>query len=243
MYEAIEILTQERAPKGVSQAHIDIQQFLKHWNQDYTKRIDEIALFNPDKNARLSVCQKSYFIRAFYHVRGHFNDFLWYMGNHAPDEFSKNAFIGNIREEFGGKLHSHEQLYYRFAEFFDVDIKQEIIEKATYEPYIRQFNHGHLKWLHENDWPRNFAAFSAYEFLDNIDYKRLSSLALNMGCSKRSMGFFIVHVHAEHFEPLYKSLIGLWQQSPETIREGFDFICNHQINMWKTLSDRVFEHA
>lgn len=221
-------------------ANFQFQAFLKEWDANYKSEIKKIDLFNTELTSTLSEEKKSYFVKAFYHIRGHFHDFLWFMGNHAPDESTKQIIINNIAEEFGGKYCSHEHLYYDFARSMGVDIKKEIIEETTYEHYIVQFNKGHLKWLNEHDWLGCLAAFSAYEHLDNIDYVALSSLAKSLGASDKGMLFFRVHEKVKHFEPLSDLLIEAWDKEPDKVKEGFYFIGTHQINMWKNLSNRIF---
>lgn len=218
----------------------NFEDFLRTWDADYKEKISNIELFNTALTTTLSYHKKSYFVKAFYHIRGHFHDFLWYMGNHAPDLQTKKIILNNIGEEFGGSYGSHEQLYYDFAEALGVDIKKEIADEATYEDYIVEFNKGHLKWLREHGWLECLSAFSAYEHLDNIDYSALSSLANSLGVSKKGMLFFRVHEKVQHFQPLIASLREAWQNTPEKVIKGFHFIGSHQITMWQNLSKKVF---
>ncbi len=218
------------------------QHFLEGWDAIYKAEIGQIQLFNTNLTSFLSEQQKSYFVKAFYHIRGHFHDFLWYMGNHAPDSKTKKIIVTNISEEFGGNYGSHEQLYFHFAESLGVNIHQEIIDETNYDDYIVQFNKGHLNWLRQHDWISCLAAFSAYEHLDNIDYTLLSLLANNIGASKKGMAFFKIHEKVRHFEPLSDLLLEAWNNSPEKIKEGFYFIGQHQLNMWRNLAKRVFNY-
>jgi hypothetical protein len=221
-------------------ANIEFQKFLNEWDVHYKNNISKIDLFNEKLIQSLPQNKKEYFVKAFYHIRGHFHDFLWYMGNHAPNTKIKRIILGNIGEEFGGNYGSHESLYYDFAKSLAVDIKKEIMEETTYEDFIVRFNKGHLKWLYQHDWTGCLAAFSAYEHLDNVDYIVLSKLASNLGVSNEGLIFFKVHEGVKHFEPLLQFLLEGWEESPEKIEEGFNFIGSHQLKMWQDLSDRIF---
>lgn len=223
-----------------SEANIQFENFLNDWDDNYKNNINKINLFNENLTRSFPQQKKAYFVKAFYHIRGHFHDFLWYMGNHAPTSTVKKIILSNIGEEFGGNYGSHESLYYDFAESLSVDIKKEIAEETTYENYIAEFNKGHLKWLYNHDWIGCLAAFSAYEHLDNVDYPALSILAKNLGTSNKGLIFFKVHEKVKHFEPLNDFLLEAWQESPEKVKEGFDFIGSHQLGMWQNLSDRIF---
>ena len=150
-----------------------LEGFVEDWVNTYKKQLQKIRLFQPLHPSTLSKQQKTYFVKAFYHIRGHFHDFLWFMGNHAPSKEMKSIVLNNIAEEFGGHCYSHEQLYAVFASKLDVDIVEEIINCDTYEPYILEFNKGHLRWLNSHNWPGCLSAFAAYECLDNIDYPYL----------------------------------------------------------------------
>ncbi|MBA3537165.1 MAG: iron-containing redox enzyme family protein [Tatlockia sp.] len=219
---------------------ITFEEFITNWDLAYEREIQHIKLFNEQYNCTLSEKQKAYFVKAFYHIRGHFHDFLWFMGNIAPDIQIKEIIINNIAEEFGGNYGSHEKLYYLFAESMNIDIQEEIENETTYEHYIAQFNKGHLNWLRKHEWLSCLAAFAAYEHLDNIDYRTLSLLARNIGTSSRGLTFFKVHEKVSHFSALSDLLENAWLENSEKIKKGFNFIGSHQLRMWNQLSDRVF---
>lgn len=221
---------------------LQFHDFLINWDITYENEIKNIKLFNEQYNHNLSKEQKAYFVKAFYHIRGHFHDFLWYMGNHAPDVQIKEIILNNMAEEFGGNYGSHEKLYYIFAESMNINIQEEIINETTYENYILQFNKGHLTWLRNHDWFGCLAAFAAYEHLDNIDYKFLSLLANNLGASSRGITFFKVHEKISHFVPLHDLLVKAWNNASDAIIEGFNFIGSHQLKMWHELSVRIFNN-
>jgi hypothetical protein len=222
---------------------IQFKNFLNQWDAEYKEQIEKIPLFNTQLTSEFNETQKHYFVKAFYHIRGHFHDFLWYMGNHAPDVETKRIIVNNIAEEFGGKYGSHEQLYYKFSESLGINIYEEIKEKSTYEFYIDQFNKGHLEWLYSHSWIECLAAFSAYEHLDNLDYSKLSLLATSLGVTQEGLIFFKVHEKVRHFEPLSELLEGIWDQHSVQIKEGFNFIGSHQIKMWKNFSNRMFSNV
>jgi hypothetical protein len=218
----------------------NLAEFLNLWDTNYKEKVDNIPLFNTDLTSSISEEKKHYFVKAFYHIRGHFHDFLWFIGNHAPSEDIKKSVTDNINEEFGGKYQSHEQLYILFAESLGVDIQKEIISEAHYDDYIIEFNKGHLRWLHSHSWVSCYAAFSAYEHLDNIDYILLSSLAASLGASGEALKFFKIHEKVTHYDALSSVLANYWHYNQEEVIDGFNFIGSQQIKMWNSLSDRIF---
>jgi hypothetical protein len=58
--------------------------FLHEWDKDYKLQTVRIDLFKREKVKQWSKAQRQYFIKIFYHSRGHFNNFLWHLGNYAP---------------------------------------------------------------------------------------------------------------------------------------------------------------
>lgn len=220
-----------------------LEQFLLKWDKDYKSRVKTISLFEPAKTSRWSLAQKQYFARAFYHARGHFYNFLWFMGNHAPNFEAKAMILHNMEEEFGGKKQSHEQLYIAFAKSLGVDdIIEELLTQKTHLPFIKGFNQGHLAWLIQHDWDSCLAAFSAYERLDNIDYINLELLVQSLQVNSKDALFFKVHTYVEHFDTTLSSLKKVWEYSPNKIRSAFNFIALHQQNMWEQLSDAIFSY-
>lgn len=170
---------------------------------------------------------------------------MWYLGNTAPDEQSKQAILDNIREEFGGRGKSHERLYADFTQSLGVDLTDEVLHERTYLPFARAFNKEHLIWLHNHDWDSRTAAFSAYERLDNVDYEDLFTLAKNLGVPHTALRFFEVHKHVTHYEMASSSfdLGGLWGRNSEKVMEAYQFIGDHQNKMWSQLSDEVLGHS
>lgn len=218
--------------------------FLKNWDKNYLHKIKKIPLFDQNKTSHWSESQKTLFIKLFYHIRGHFHEFLWTMGNYAPNSIEKSVILKNISEEFGGNGYSHEQLYMAFAESMGVNLKQEILTEETNLPFIRDFNKGHINWLHHHDWESAMAIFSAYERLDNIDYVHLLSLAKSIShkTTKRvNLAFFNVHARAQHFLETVDSIMKTWENNSFIIIQAFNFIGTHQLKMWKNLSKTIFD--
>ena len=222
-----------------------LEEFLEEWDRKNTEQHNKIALFNPEMVETLNIEQRHYFVRVFYHLRGHFVNFLWYAGNTAPNEQIKKVILDNIREEFSGKEKSHEQLYWEFAQGLGVDLTDELLNERTYVPFANDFNRKHLEWLHSHDWESGMAAFSAYERLDNIDYADLLTLAKNFGAEGRSILFFEVHSKVRHYEMVSEgfNLGALWDKSRDKVIEAYEFIWDHQNEMWRNLSDAVFNHS
>lgn len=216
-----------------------LEEFVKNIDLLYTTKLKKIALFNPHKACLLSLDQKQKFCKVFYHLRGHFHDFLWIMGNFLPHEDLKKIVLTNISEEFGMRC-SHEQLYIRFAEALDVNILEEIKEETHYLEFAKAFNQEHRKWLLDHDWEYKMSAFSAYERLDNVDYPYLSELAKTFEISDYALSFFQVHTVVRHFESTEEQIGKIWEKNKEKVILAFYFIYNHQLQMWSSLADTVF---
>lgn len=216
-------------------------QFLTQADSEYRKKLSSIPLFNTAKTATWDKNQKRLFAAIFYHLRGHFINFMWFIANFSADSLSKSIILDNINEEFGtGNRLSHEQLYASFAQEYGVDIHDEIVNETHYLPFAKQFNKGHLAWLAAHDAEAQIAAFAAYERLDNIDYIYLSECALSMNTSAQGMIFFKVHTHVEHFSSVIEKLEPIWEHTSDKIKQAFEFIYSHQIQMWQKLSDEIF---
>jgi hypothetical protein len=218
---------------------MSLENFITAWDKDYKSQLEQIDIFKPELTSQWSASQKQYFARIFYHARGHFHDFLWYVGNHADDKETKDIMLRNIAEELNGSAKSHEQMYFDFANDLSVDVSAEFINNQHHLNFVKEFNHGHLKWLSEHDADERFGAFAAYERLDNIDYAYLLQLVQSLNVSKRGQIFFKVHSVVEHFTPTVNKLQHIWAESNEKINASFSFIAYHQLNMWKLLSKEI----
>lgn len=233
--------TQSNTTSNTTLAHPEaLLDYLQQWDHAYQQRAQQIPLFDLDRTANWSTEQRHRFVKLFYHARGHFYRFLWLLGNEAPNKKFKDLILANIAEEFGERARSHEQLYDYFAQAMGVNtIQQEYIHDTHHIPKLQQFNNGHLVWLSEHPWSLKWAAFSAYERLDNVDYINLLALARSLGMTGRGVAFFRVHQKANHFDQTYQALISIWRQTPEGVNKAFTFIQHHQLEMWRCLSDAV----
>lgn len=216
-----------------------LDEFIAFLDADYREKIKMNSLFNTTKTKHWSSDQRAFFCKVFYHLRGHFHDFLWLMGNFAPSLEVKNIFLKNIGEEFGGTRRSHELLYFDFANALNVDIPKEIISEEHYLEFARAFNREHIRWLLEHSWNEKFSAFAAYERLDNVDYPQLLELANSFSLSKDALLFFKVHTKVEHYDAAEGLLKTIWDTEPQSVISGFTFIYGHQITMWQQLVKAV----
>lgn len=217
----------------------NLENFLQQWEEKYVAQVRNMQLFDSSYSKTWSMEQKQHFARVFYHARGHFQDFVWYIGNHSIDKTTKDVILKNIAEELNGAARSHEQLYLDFAETVGVDIKEEFLDEKYYLPFVREFNTDHLRWLHEHDADERFAALAAYEKLDNIDYAYLLDLVESFGTNNVGQRFYKVHIAVEHFEPTLEKLVSIWEIAPEKVMDAFDFIGNHQLKLWSNLSKEM----
>lgn len=187
-------------------AQTSLNCFFNTWLQSYNKALVSFPLFSKVRHVKWNLVTKQKFVKFFYHARGQFYHFLWYLGNYAEDYRIKKMVSFNIEEEFGYTKKSHEQLYMDFAESFGVDLSTEHIDLKYYRKDIQKFNKGHMRWLVNHDNDERLAAFSAYEKLDNIDYPHLRALADNIGTTGNGLLFFKVHEKLRHFESTAESL-------------------------------------
>jgi pyrroloquinoline quinone (PQQ) biosynthesis protein C len=224
--------------KNFSTEQISLKEFIQKIDLAYTEKLKNISLFDSRNTSLWSQAQKQRFCKVFYHVRGHFHDFMWIVGNFLPNEELKQIVLGNISEEFGVRR-SHEELYVRFAEALGVDIIEEIKEEGHYLEFAKAFNREHKKWLLNHDWEHKMAAFSAYERLDNVDYPHLFDLAKSFELSDYELSFFRVHTVVQHFESTEEQIGKIWEKNKEKVIQAFYFIYNHQLQMWSALSDAM----
>lgn len=221
----------------------NLQNFLIEWDNNYLTSLRTIDLFIPERTSNWPAEQKKFFAKVFYHARGHFHEFLWLLANFAEDKETKDIVLRNIAEEFNSSALSHEQLYCHFAESLGVDLSDEIIEQTSYLPVIKDFNKGHLRWLKNHNALERFAAFTAYERLDNLDYTLLWKFAQTLGINKKGMIFFKIHMHADHFKTTQDKLALLWKEDQEKVKEAYEFIAQHQRTMWTNLSQAVASYT
>jgi hypothetical protein len=217
----------------------ELNNFLKEWDTNYKSQAEKINLFNKTLTSEWRNSQRKYFIKIFYHSRGHFSDFLFHLGNYAPNKVFKEMILENIKEEFSGDHLSHEQLYLDFALKEGVDLSNEHFENKYYIEKMKQFNSIHMEWLYKHkNWDSKLSAFSAYERLDSTDYELLSNVLFNR--LEDEHVFFKIHREADHFDKTYSGLITAWQENRHLVEEAFSFVEKIQLDMWRDLSDEIF---
>ncbi len=227
--------------KGDLEQNMSLNNFISKWSNDYTSELKLLPLFNTNITSKWNLVTRQKFIKIFYHARGHFYDFLWYMGNYAADKMVKKVILSNIEEEFGYASKSHEELYMDFAQCHGVDLSTEHIEEKYYVNSIKNFNKNHLRWLANHDADSRLCAFAAYEKLDNVDYPYLTKVADSISTDRKGMLFFKVHERVEHFETTEEFLHDIWQHDNKKVEEAFGFIALNQIEMWRNLYNAVVE--
>lgn len=201
----------------------------------YSDKVKKLPFFAEDFATSLTPEQKKMFIKIFYHARGKFHDFLWYVGSNTQNAKVKKLVLQNISEEFNGSAASHEEMYMHFANQFNVDLTKEFFENKYYIKSIRDFNDNHISYLVNNDDNHRIAALSAYEKLDNIDYPFLLEFASQMGAKRKALIFFKVHALVEHFEATKETLESVWEKDAEAVKKSFEFITNNQLYLWDSL--------
>ncbi|KTC74080.1 Uncharacterised protein [Legionella bozemanae] len=221
-----------------------LHDFLHKNDLNYRQSLTPIPLFDPQKTSVWTCEQKKIFASIFYHLRGHFINFVWFIANFASNELTKKIILENIHEELGiGSRFSHEMLFERFAKECDVDIHDEIINETHYVPFAKNFNKAHLQWLSEHDEEERIAAFAAYERLDNLDYPYLLQMADSINLSSPAKTFFKVHAYVTHFDSTLELIQPIWEKTPHKIIRAFHFIYTHQLQMWCNLSQQLFTLA
>ncbi len=222
---------------------MSLDNFLREMDERQSREYSQLLLFDTDDTAQWSDPKKQYFVRVFYHTRGHFDRLLWTRLVYAPTAKDKRRILDYMAEEAGleGRKNrpSHERLFAVFAESLGVDLTPEITEGEDYLPFARDFNNGLIQWFRKNDWESGEVGFAAYERLDNVDYEFMYKLAQSVRVPERAMVFFRVHKEARHFEKTSGNLPQVWRRNEDKVRNAFDFIYNHQLKMWKGLSDAV----
>ena len=224
---------------------MEMEGFLTEWESDYKKKAAAIPLFT-DAAKGLNKEQRARLARLLYHQRGHFDHFLFIVGQWAPSPEYRAIVLRNISDELGGldPTHlSHEELFLRFARELEPKILEEAIMEKSYLPFLVEFNAGHFRKLLESDWDGKWSIFSAYELLDNTDYENLYALGKRLGLAEDKLEFQKVHMQGTHFSETFDLLNGIWEKNPEAVKKGFDFIGKHQLDMWQKVSDEVFAEA
>jgi pyrroloquinoline quinone (PQQ) biosynthesis protein C len=225
-----------------------LNSFISEWEEEYTKQINKILLFN--SKTELNSSQKESFVRYFYHIRGHFNQLLFVFADCLPKEVKgesvRKSILENLEAELGNLagFDTHNNYYYNFAKSVcirDLAVTEEI-EEISYLNWIKDYNKEHKRFCYANSYSAVFGAMYAYEFLDNIDYNILYSFVSDKYVNA-DLKFFEVHKGASHAEMVEKDLSPLLinQNDLESIQQGFQFIGSHQLQMWQNLSKEILK--
>jgi hypothetical protein len=223
---------------NISTVQHNLENFIETQTQNYLHKLQQIQLFLP--STQLNHNQIDKFCKIFYHIRGHFSQFLFLIGSFASDNRYKQVVLNNLQEEFSDDLDSHEVLYIKFCESLGVNIVPEIIHPSNNLEWVQQFNRGHLVYLYNHNWQSKWAAFSAYEALDNHDYNLLYQLESKFN-NKANLIFFAVHKQAGHFDSTCGLIKECWESDSEAVKVSFDFILSHQLKMWQNLSNEILQ--
>lgn len=222
-----------------SQNPIDLSSYIENIINSYSDKVRKLPLFADDFARCLTLKQKKLFIKIFYHARGKFHDFLWYVGSNTQNAKVKKIVIQNIAEEFNGSAASHEEMYMYFANYFNVNLTKEFLKNKYYIKSVRDFNNNHINYLVNHNDDHRISAFSAYEKLDNIDYPFLLKFASNMGAKGKALIFFKIHAAVEHFESTRGMLDSIWKKNSDAVKKSFEFITNNQLFLWNSLFNEI----
>lgn len=222
-----------------------LSSFVARWKKVYIRKVRACALFDARSVTHLTSRQRTFLAQSLYHVRGHFYPFLWFSGSLAPSSSYKSVVLDNFSDEFGGHKQSHELLYEKFA--YDLGVKNiftEVIDERAYHDFVRIFVHKQLSLILKNqsNWPFVWAAYSAVEALDTIDYAHLAQMATGLGISADGFEFFKVHTTVRHYELSEPLLEPLWEIDPVSVRKAFFAIARLQSTVWQKLSAAVFAY-
>ena len=218
--------------------------FLAAWDDDYLHAIRSIPMFAPGVARAWSQEQRHHFIRVFFHIRGHFGEVLWALGNAAPDSRFKDIVLDNMRDELGGDGSAHERLYLDLARALGCDLTTEYVDQQYYLPFARLYNDLQLRAIATQDWRYSAVGFAAAERLDNLDYPGLRGIFEGFGLASDQLVFFDAHAHAEHFAgALAEQVRAIWDADPRIVQAVFDQVRQFQIAMWQELSDTVCHYT
>lgn len=224
-----------------------LEKFLERTDAKQKEEYQKIPLFQSARVKKLSKPHKKWFVKVFYHTRGHFDRLLWTRLVYAPSVKDKKQILQYLAEEAGlenlrsnKNLRSHELLFADFALRLGVRLTPEVTEREGFLPFVHNFTNGLVEWFREHDWESGLVGFSAYERLDNVDYEFMHETAKALGARGKALTFFDVHRQADHFEQTSGSLPRIWRKNPTKVRAAFKFIYSHQLTMWQSLSKETF---
>jgi len=241
---------------------MSINSFIEAANKKLVKDYQRIPIFDINYVGKWSSNLRHSFVKNLYHARGHFDRQLFQRAalcsKSKYDKLKKlEDMCDELGIEFNGKdgirglltgqitkvkiMKSHEQLFIDFTEDVGCSIKEEISSYKQPE-YLSDYNQALVKLLTNDDELTREVAFSAYEFLDNVDYNCLYSVAVALGASKKGLIFFDVHRHSNHFEKTEKTLKKFWKQNEKKCIDTFNEIFQIQTIMWSNLSLNILKN-
>lgn len=219
---------------------MELEEFVKDWTKDFQRKTNNIKLFNPE--TKFSEEQKKKFASFFWHVRGHFPDTLFTISAKVP-YYMRKIILDNIADELGTlntEHKSHEHLYQVFSKEVGEDTSEYVFTHKNYLKFIKDYiDELNAKFVNSNS-DECISMFTAYELLDEIDYVKCYQLVKKWELSKKGLEFWRVHAEGNHYTELKDTLNNIYSSNIKAVEDGFRFISNHQINMWKNLSKIIF---
>ncbi len=228
-----------------------LQGFVDGWRREYVLQQRAIPLFKPELTARFTLAQQRAFIVIFDELRRHFTGLLGHLAELAPQQSYKRVLRENWIEEngVGGApgLKSHDHWYRLSARALGINILKERLGGCAKRPYTEKFNRRFFQWIIRQiviygwarGWQRIWAAYCAYELLDNVDYPAFLKMAESFGLTGKALKFFEIHCAVEHYGQGRKLLEAIWHRHPEDVRAGFAFIKQLQLTAFKALSEEL----
>lgn len=220
--------------------------FLRNIDRKQNLAYSQIRLFDESEITKLTDPQKKWFVKVFYHTRGHFDRLLWTRLVNSTEKEDKIKILTYIAEEAGledgQNRSSHEKLFEKFANSLGVNLTPEVTEREGNLPFVQDFNFKLINWFKKSPRKMNEILFGAYEKRDNGDYEHALKTAKALGVSGEGLDFFEVHRNANHFEKTSGNLQEYWNDNPNIVKMGFQMIYANQLQMWQNLSDTVFSY-
>lgn len=236
----------------MSRNTLTLDAFVDDWTEGYRREQQTLQMFNPKITAQFTYQSQCRFFSIFDELRWHFTGLLGYLAGMAPNKAYRDVLHRNWCEENGAgtraKAWSHDELYRISAAAVGLDLFQDRSErwvKKAQRPYTKEFNERFFGWtLWQVDsygitvgWRRIWAAYCAYELLDNIDYPAFLEMAKSFGLKGEALRFFEIHIHVQHYDQGRKLLEALWSKRRSDVEAGFAFIKCLQLSAFRGLSD------
>jgi hypothetical protein len=229
-----------------------LKKYVDEWVGIYSREHARLRMFDIALTAQFTRKQQQRFFIKFDPLRRYFPGLLGMLISMAPDQESKQVLLGNLAEEAGisedgQSLVSHDDLYAISAQAVGVDILAEVAAGRTKSAYADEFNEKFLAWIisqrarygPKKDWRRIWAAFCAYELLDNVDYPAFLKMAQSFALTGTALKFFEIHCVVGHYGQGRKLLQKIWTKHPEDVRAGFAFIKKLQLTAFKALDEEL----